>query len=81
MKNIDEKVEEIVESYGCCCGDFCDYGEHNASLKEQITTLIQKEREEAVRGFADILEHKGWGDMTVEIETYLSQTKRGGEKE
>ena len=35
-------------------------------------------KEEAIRGFAEQFEKKGWGDMTVEIETYLSKLESEG---
>jgi len=80
MKRIDgltikEKIAIIVNN-----GD----GKYHKNKVEALVTLIQKEREEAVRGFGKYLTDEGWVDgytygydLYKWIETYLSQTKGG----
>ena len=88
MKTIDEQIELIKT--------LLEDGGLNPTgieiIMEELSTLIQKEREEAVRGFIDYIEQTekkekidGWivsaydykKTVTEDISSYLSQTKGG----
>lgn len=56
--NIEETLENLFFDIGCCQGDLCNFGEHKKEFIKELTTLIQQERERAVRGF--IKKYEGW---------------------
>jgi len=77
MKNIDEQIDKLINKGGAGYWD-CDMPKLAEELKMlfngELSTLIQKEREGAVRGFVDILVNvlggeladKHYGDDIVE---------------
>jgi hypothetical protein len=76
MKN---KIEKILENkYGYLTEDH----PFQAKAIEELFNLIQKEREEAVRGFAD-WQNRGYFNASPitqsDVTFYLSQTKGGKE--
>lgn len=87
MKNIDEIVKELCDKLDCddeqsCCLHYdCD-----GVFAKELSTLIQKERKEAVRGFIEWYGWYGknypdgvWLSEDVIMDEYLSQTKGGRE--
>jgi len=90
MKNIDEQIEEILMRHEPCIYD--SNGDNlfvMPKVIEGLSTLIQKEREEAVREFVKKVKREtiknGWewkasgGDKVFSFIECLSQTKGGKE--
>ena len=75
------KLEQILNKWdmhiGDGVGDVCSGNDEKAmeDCVKELQNLIEEEKRKAVEEFADMLEHKGWGDMKVEIEQYLEENK------
>ena len=96
MDKIEEKLLKIWEKNSKVVGIKTINGEMyetyvmTNNLIKELSTLIQKEREEAVRGFVNVvcdferdsdhyLYHLTYESLNKMIEAYLSQTKGGKE--
>lgn len=88
MKEIKKKIEEILKEYN---RNYKEYTleaamENNPTpndiLIEDIIALIQKEREDAIKGYVRWAWNNGLGGLVDDdsVKEYLSQTKGGGKK-
>jgi hypothetical protein len=85
MKEIKKKIEEILKEYN---RNYKEYTleaamENNPTpddiLIEDIIALIQKEREDAIKGYVKWAWNNGLGGLVDDdsVKEYLSQTKGG----
>lgn len=58
--NLEEKIKEIINAYQA--GN--EINEHSGGI-EELTTLIQQERENAIREFVDWIQGQGHGYRVV----------------
>ena len=91
--SIEEKIERIINGVTSNYGEGAGYvhlenssdntshietDEEKELLRKDVFTLIQKEREEAVRGFEEYTHRfDGFLGLKAIMEQYLSQTKGG----
>lgn len=75
-----EKIEEILARFGSDIGIY-DIDNFNTALKE-LSTLIQQEREEAVRGFVEYMQKQEEPyfykfDLGSYLQEYLQSLDKG----